>query len=96
MSAREEDNKCVFYHDLICPVQKALSERTMISKMEPMPKTEVEHYTAEMLRSIKAIFDMYLTTLASFCHICPFKYRRDLAGIPDELRLGRLRFDLER
>jgi len=95
MSDQEKGYKCVFYHDLDCPVQKALSERTLIDKIEPIPKSEVEQYTAEMVRGIKAMFDVYLATLASFCQLCPFKHRRDLAGIPPELRRGRLDPDIE-
>lgn len=86
--------KCVFYHDMECPVQKYLSERAIIQRYEqrikPIAKSEVEEYTDVLTKSLKVLSEDYVAHLVSFCGICPFKYRRELDAHQRELGVRRI------
>lgn len=61
---------CIFYPDLVCPVQKRLKEFSLIDSLEPL-KTDDNSVIAKAMKSVMTASTFTLQCLASFCSSCP-------------------------
>ena len=66
---------CIFYHDLVCPVQKRLKEFSLIDNLEPL-KTDDQSVIAKAMKTVMNASTFTLQCLASFCSSCPHMRRK--------------------
>lgn len=66
---------CIFYHDLVCPVQKKLKEFSLIDSLEPLGKDD-NSVIAKAMKTVMTASTFTLQCLASFCSSCPHLRRR--------------------
>jgi len=74
MSENEED-RCVYYSDLECPVQRKLKEFSLIDSIEPL-KTDDSAKFAKAMKSVMTGSTFFLQILATFCASCPHLRRK--------------------
>jgi len=94
--------KCVFYHDIKCPVRKEMAATTLGDMLKPFakPQTKFDDRQAameigkDMMEGVFKAAGMTWSFLAAFCHICPLKFKKDheslqvpqVREVPQEMR----------
>ena len=71
----EDRYYCIYYPDLVCPVQKRLKEFSLIDSLEPL-KDDDNSVIAKAMKGMLKGSMFTLQALASFCSSCPHMRKR--------------------
>lgn len=73
--SEDEGHWCMYYPDLVCPVQKRLKEFSLIDSIEPV-KEDDGAVMARVMKGMMTASTFTLQCLAQFCGSCPHLRRK--------------------
>jgi len=94
MTKKQDEKKewpsCVFYDGVKCPVRKEMQATTALDDvLKPLTKFDDRQAAMQvgkdMMKGVVQALGFEWTSLAGFCHVCPFKMRIDRALLAKSL-----------